>query len=76
MILPGEIDMQYTDEQKKIIDAVAKFDSIKVYALAGAGKTTTLRAIAEHYSNLRMLYLAFNRAIADEAKEKFPFNVM
>ena len=67
--------MQYTNEQKKIIDAVSKYNSIKVYALAGTGKTTTLKAIAEHYPDMKMLYLAFNKAISDEAKEKFPDNV-
>jgi hypothetical protein len=64
-----------TTEQQAIIDAVKACSAVKVYALAGTGKTTTLRLIAEAYPKARMLYLAFNKAIADEARNKFPDNV-
>lgn len=46
-----------------------------VIAFAGTGKTTTLIKYALANPNLRILYVAFNRAIRDEAKAKFPKNV-
>lgn len=54
----------------------ASADVLKVIAFAGAGKTTTLAALARARSALpgkagRGLYLAFNKAIADEARTKF-----
>ncbi|OPX18911.1 MAG: hypothetical protein BZ151_12040 [Desulfobacca sp. 4484_104] len=69
------ISHSLTDEQRAIIAALPHHKSIKVYALAGTGKTTTLKAIAQAYPKAKMLYLAFNKAIADEAKSKFPPNV-
>ncbi|QPN56991.1 AAA family ATPase [Synechococcus sp. CBW1107] len=44
-------------------------------AFAGTGKTTTLRAYARERPQQRMLYLAFNRTVAAEARESFPTNV-
>ena len=58
-----------------VVDALDRRERIKVYALAGTGKTTTLKAIAELHPDQKMLYMAFNKAIADEAKGKFPPNV-
>ncbi|EFP0183601.1 ATP-dependent helicase [Escherichia coli] len=46
-----------------------------VRAYAGTGKTTTLVKYALKNQNSRILYIAYNRAIRDEAKEKFPANV-
>lgn len=45
-------------------------------AFSGAGKTSTLVKYALNNPNERMLYLAFNRAIRDEAAAKFPPNVI
>ena len=64
-----------TVEQKKILDALDKSSSLKIKAFAGSGKTTTLKMIAEKYRDKKILYLAFNRAISEEAKRKFPENV-
>ena len=64
-----------TNEQRDVVAALDRRKRIKVYALAGTGKTTTLKAIAELHPKLRMLYLAFNKAIADEARGKFRSNV-
>lgn len=64
-----------TYEQRAVVDALRRSNRIKVFALAGTGKTTTLRAIAKKFPHLKMLYLAFNRAIAEKAKGKFPPNV-
>lgn len=64
-----------TNEQQDVVAALDRRERLKVYALAGTGKTTTLKAIAELYPDLKMLYMAFNKAIADEARGKFPANV-
>jgi len=59
--------MNLTHEQQEVVAALDRRERLKVYALAGTGKTSTLKAIAEQHPEQRMLYLAFNRAIADEA---------
>ncbi|MCS4269088.1 UvrD-helicase domain-containing protein [Serratia sp. BIGb0163] len=46
-----------------------------VRAFAGTGKTFTLVRFALANPDSRMLYLAYNRAVRDEAEQKFPFNV-
>ncbi|MGE4501851.1 MAG: 3'-5' exonuclease [Thiomicrospira sp.] len=61
-----------TEEQTAIIDAALRGESFKVSAFAGASKTTTLRGVAEQLTFKRILYLAFNKAIADEARRLFP----
>lgn len=44
-------------------------------AFAGCGKTATLQAFALANPHLRILYLAYNKAIKDEALTRFPDNV-
>ena len=64
--------MRLTDEQQDIENHAAGMrsgDNLKVIAFAGAGKTTTLKAVAGVMKN-RGVYLAFNKSIADEAKRK------
>lgn len=67
MVLP-------TAEQQAAIDRFLTRRPLKIAAFAGAGKTTTLRMLAAA-TRSRGLYLAFNRAIAAEAREKFPRSV-
>lgn len=68
--------MKPNHEQQAIIDAFLSRDgSIAVNALAGTGKTTTLKMLAEAAPGQRMQYLAFNRSIADDARAKMPRNV-
>ena len=67
--------MQPTYEQAQILEAAAAGKSFKVLALAGTGKTSTAREIARRSPQIRILYLAFSRPIADEAKGTFPPNV-
>ena len=57
--------------------AITRFKGRKlvVKAFAGTGKTTTLVKYSLANPEDRMLYLAYNRAIADEARAKFPPNV-
>ncbi|WP_252395963.1 AAA family ATPase [Streptantibioticus parmotrematis] len=64
-----------TEQQQKIIDAALAGRNIAVQALAGTGKTATLQMVTRRMPDKRIVYVAFNRSIADEAKRKFPRNV-
>lgn len=63
-----------TQQQKDILESVKKHKQIKINAFAGTGKTTTLRLIAQKYHHHKILYLAFNSAIKNEATTIFPNN--
>lgn len=67
--------MSYSDTPEQ--SAVIRWHGrrLVVNAFAGTGKTYTLVRYALAKPESRMLYLAFNRAIRDEAEQKFPFNV-
>ena len=61
--------MQLTAEQKSIIKSSG---DLKINAVAGSGKTTTIIAFAQSLpSEARILYLAFNRSVKLEAIGKF-----
>lgn len=62
-----------TPEQQAVTDWQGQH--LVVNAFAGTGKTTTLVDYALARPEQRMLYLAFNRAVRDEAEQKFPWNV-
>lgn len=47
-------------------------NQLVVNAFAGTGKTATLVQFAQTNPDSKMLYLAYNRAIRDEAEQKFP----
>lgn len=67
-----------TDEQECIVDLSKRMDKNEILAIqacAGSGKTSTLEEIALANPKQRFLYLAFNKSIATEAKERFPKNV-
>lgn len=64
-----------TDEQQLILEAVGRGGDVSVQALAGTGKTTTLCLIAEQVKPKRGLYVAFNKAIVNEASSKFSSNI-
>ena len=71
--------MQLTEEQQRIIAYVKQMKRggrFKVEAKAGSGKTSTLVEVARANPDKRFLYLAFNKAIVNEAKDKFPKNVV
>lgn len=67
--------MNLTTEQEEIIQAVKDNELVKVIACAGTGKTTTLLQIVKAVRPKKALYIAFNKAIAEEAKTKFPTSV-
>lgn len=61
--------MNLTEEQKAII---ASSGDIKINAVAGSGKTTTVIEFARSRpGNARILYLAFNKSVKMEAARKF-----
>lgn len=63
--------LQPTDEQLFVLKQYLTGDDLVIEAGAGAGKTSTLRLLAEKAKDRSGMYLAFNKAIADEAKQKF-----
>jgi F-box protein, helicase, 18 len=67
-----------TNEQNDAISHAATMrpgDTLLITAFAGTAKTTTLEMIAESLRQFSFLYLAFNKAIVEEAKKRFPKNV-
>ena len=63
--------MILTEEQAVIQDAAREVGrSMRIKAFAGAGKTTSLKAVAAVRAD-RGLLLAFNKSIADEANASF-----
>lgn len=64
-----------TDEQAAILDAVPSGEDLVVEALAGSGKTTTLKMIAQLRPHRPGTYLVFNKASQSEAAGKFPMAV-
>lgn len=63
-----------TEQQAACIEAVKANDFLKISAVAGSGKTSTLTMIAEEVVR-PSLYLAFNKVTAEEAAQKFPKHV-
>lgn len=61
--------MELTQEQYAIINSTG---NIKINAVAGSGKTTTIVEYAKSRpKDSKILYLAFNRSVKFEAKRKF-----
>lgn len=60
-----------TFEQQNCIDAYQLGQILKVNALAGTGKTSVLEMMAQAH-RVKTLYVAYNRAIVEEAKQRFP----
>lgn len=57
-----------THEQLAIVNSTG---NVRINAVAGSGKTTTLLEYAAARPNLKILYLAFNKAVKLEAERKF-----
>lgn len=60
--------MVLTSEQEEIINSDKL--SFKINAVAGSGKTTTLLEYAKKNSNLKILYLAYNKSLQVALQEK------
>jgi hypothetical protein len=63
-----------TPEQWEAVKRYLEGQDLKLVAVAGSGKTTTLRFMAEAEPKKKVLYLAFNRAIKEEGERVFPEN--
>ena len=65
--------MSLTVEQQNAVNVISKeeVNLLKIEACAGSGKTHTLIEIAKAIDPQHGLYLAYNKAIAEEASEKF-----
>ncbi|MER5130250.1 UvrD-helicase domain-containing protein [Serratia marcescens] len=67
--------MSYSDTPEQAAIIGWSGHRLVVRAFAGTGKTSTLVRFALANPDRKMLYLAYNRAVRDEAEQKFPFNV-
>ncbi|BEM74003.1 DNA helicase [Serratia marcescens] len=67
--------MSYSDTPEQAAIIGWSGHRLVVRAFAGTGKTSTLVRFAQANPDRKMLYLAYNRAVRDEAEQKFPFNV-
>ena len=63
-----------TKEQNIILSESLNHAISIVNAFAGTGKTSTLIMLTEFYKSRKFLYLAYNKSIEIEAKEKFDTN--
>ncbi|MFD4406656.1 3'-5' exonuclease [Nocardia sp. NPDC058499] len=77
-ILAGE-KFAPTAQQAAIYNAVLAGMDVKVQAGAGAGKTSTLEGLSRRIGQVdpraRIVYIAFNRSVREEADERMPANV-
>ena len=61
-----------TTEQARIVNITPRPGTVAVVqAYAGTGKTTTLFEYAKKWTNKKILYLAYNKVLADESQERF-----
>ncbi len=67
--------MDPTDKQVKAVELFKEGKRLAIEAGAGTGKTATLIYIAQSTKKSGQ-YIAFNRAIVDEASKKMPNNVV
>jgi hypothetical protein len=63
-----------TTEQQAIVDAFLAGKNLVVEAGAGCGKSSTLRMAAIENQLHRGVYVAYNKALAEDAKRTFPMN--
>jgi hypothetical protein len=61
-----------TGEQQAVIDASQSGADLVIEAGAGTGKTSTLRLVAATQPRRRGVYVAYNKAIASDAKRSSP----
>lgn len=64
-----------TAQQVAILQAARTGENLVVIAVAGSGKTSTLRLLGADRPKLNMLYVAYNKAIQLDAEGSFTRNV-
>jgi len=62
--------IQYSDEQKAIATTLRNGYSVIVNAVAGSGKTTTIKHIAEELYDKKILAILYSKFLANETKDK------
>lgn len=65
-----------TEEQQICIDVSKTGKNIAIHAGAGCTKTSTLEMIARNLKHKSILYIAFNKSVAEEAQKRFPSNTV
>jgi hypothetical protein len=70
----GPSRLKPTEEQQQAVEQFKNGGSLKINAYAGTGKTSTLQLLA-HSTSRSGQYIAFNKNIVRDAKEKFPSSV-
>lgn len=70
--------MRPTPEQQSAIDAYVTGQNLRIEALAGTGKTTTLSLLVRHGSPRggKILYTSFGKKVIQDAKARFPSSVL
>ena len=69
-----ELSFTPTEEQTAIKEAFPDHRFLTIQAKSGSGKTSTLYLLANSTED-RILYLAFNKSMAEEVRRKMPPNV-
>ncbi|HUN38449.1 MAG TPA: UvrD-helicase domain-containing protein [Trebonia sp.] len=69
------MSMVLNSEQRAIVKASKTARTMRVVALAGTGKTSTLAEVAEANPYVQYLYVAYNKAAQLDAAARFPRNV-
>lgn len=72
--MSNQLSFTPTDEQYAIEDGFKKSRYLTIQAKSGSGKTSTLYMLANG-TDESILYLAFNKSMAEEARRKMPHNV-
>jgi superfamily I DNA/RNA helicase len=73
-----EASMRFLDSKHREFVNNLKFkkgDILAIKSVAGSGKTTTLLNLANIHNKKRVLYLAFNKSLIEEIKQKAPSNL-
>jgi len=73
-----EASMRFLDPKHRDYVNTMKLDRgdiLAIKSVAGSGKTTTLLKLAEAHKKKRILYLAFNKSLIEEIKQKAPTNL-
>jgi hypothetical protein len=65
------INLTPSDEQRAIVEHVRGGRGLRILALAGTGKTTTLQFIAEALAERSVLYIVFNKSQQIAAQRRF-----
>lgn len=66
------VSFEPTPEQRQALTLFRTGENLKILAFAGAGKTATLKLMADAAVDHQVLYVAFNRRIVDEAQSAMP----